>query len=298
MEFLQLQYFQAVARHEHMTKAAKELNVSQPSLSNSIQRLEKNLGVPLFERQGRNIKLNEYGKTFLQRVEKAFMELEEGQRELTDMAGLEHGVISMAVTLPYVLPTLIKEFLTLYPNVRIIQRQLGSALEMGNDLESAAIDFCISSTPVTGPDIEWLTLADEELCITVPKNHRFANRESISLIEAADENFISLSSRYNFREITDEFCRQAGFEPKITFELEEVSAIQTLVEMGLGITFTLPLALGTRTKNTEIVQLKISNPLCQRTFGIAWSRKHFLSNAAKQFQKFAVDFFSSKTRII
>lgn len=97
MEFLQLQYFQAVARHEHMTNTAKELNVSQPSLSNSIQRLEKNLGVPLFERQGRNIKLNEFGKTYLQRVEQAFMELEEGQRELTDMAGLEHGVISIAV---------------------------------------------------------------------------------------------------------------------------------------------------------------------------------------------------------
>jgi DNA-binding transcriptional LysR family regulator len=292
MEFLQLQYFRVVARLEHMTNAAKELNVSQPSLSNSIQRLEKTLGVPLFERQGRNLKLNEFGKTYLRRVEQAFLELDEGQHELTDMAGLEHGVISIAVTLPYVLPTLLKEFLTLHPHVRIIQRQLGSALEMRNDLESAVIDFCISSTPVTGPDIEWLTLAEEELCLTVPKNHRFANRESISLIEAAGENFISLSSRHNFREITDGFCRQAGFEPRITFELEEVSAIQTLVEMGLGVTFTLPLALSRRTKNLEIVQIKITDPLCQRTFGIAWSRKHFLSQAAIHFQQFAVDFFS------
>ncbi|MEK3660473.1 LysR family transcriptional regulator [Paenibacillus sp. FSL F4-0236] len=292
MEFLQLQYFRVVARLEHMTNAAKELNVSQPSLSNSIQRLEKTLGVPLFERQGRNLKLNEFGKTYLRRVEQAFLELDEGQHELTDMAGLEHGVISIAVTLPYVLPTLLKEFLTLHPHVRIIQRQLGSALEMRNDLESAVIDFCISSTPVTGPDIEWFTLAEEELCLSVPKNHRFANRESISLIEAAGENFISLSSRSNFREITDAFCRQAGFEPLIAFELEEVSAVQTLVEMGLGITFTLPLALSRRSKNTEIVQLKITDPLCQRTFGIAWSRKHFLSQAAIQFQKFVVDFFS------
>jgi DNA-binding transcriptional LysR family regulator len=76
----------------------------------------------------------------------------------------------------------------------------------------------------------------------VPKNHRFANRESISLIEAAGENFISLSSRHNFREITDGFCRQAGFEPLIAFELEEVSAVQSLVEMGLGVPFTLSLA--------------------------------------------------------
>jgi DNA-binding transcriptional LysR family regulator len=292
MEFLQLKYFQAVARSEHITKAAKELNVSQPSLSNSIQRLEKKLGIPLFERQGRHVKLNAFGKTYLRRVERAFLELEEGEREVTDMAGLDHGVVSISMTLPYVLPTLLKDFLTAYPHVRVVQRQLGSAFQMRADLENAEIDFCISTTPVTGPDIEWLTLVEEELCLTVPKGHRFASRESISLIEAANEPFISLSSHANFRKITDEFCRQAGFEPHIAFELEEVSAIQTLVEMGLGITFTLPLTLGRRASSPDTVQLKITEPLCQRTFGIAWNKKHYLSQAAIHFRQFAISFFS------
>lgn len=292
MEFLQLKYFQAVARLEHITKAAKELNVSQPSLSNSIQRLEKKLGIPLFERQGRHVKLNAFGKTYLRRVERAFLELEEGEREVTDMAGLDHGVVSLSMTLPYVLPTLLKDFLTAYPQVRVVQRQLGSAFQMRADLENAEIDFCISTTPVTGPDIEWLTLVEEELCLTVPKGHRFASRESISLIEAANEPFISLSSHSNFRKITDEFCRQAGFEPHIAFELEEVSAIQTLVEMGLGITFTLPLTLGRRASSPDTVQLKITEPLCQRTFGIAWNKKHYLSQAAIHFRQFAISFFS------
>ncbi|WP_053373180.1 LysR family transcriptional regulator [Paenibacillus sp. FJAT-27812] len=291
MEFLQLKYFQAVARLEHITKAAKQLNVSQPSLSNSIQRLERKLGVPLFERQGRQIQLNAFGKTYLKRVEQAFLELEEGEREIADMAGLDHGVLSISVTLPYVLPTLLKEFLTLYPHIRIIQRQLGSVHEMRTELENADIDFCISTTPITGQTIEWLPLVKEELCLTVPKGHRFADRESISLIEAANEPFISLSSRSNFREITDGFCRQAGFEPNIAFELEEVSAIQTLVEMGLGITFTLPLALGKRASSPETVQLKITEPLCQRTFGIAWNKKHYLSQAAIHFRQFVIDFF-------
>ncbi|ANS76228.1 LysR family transcriptional regulator [Paenibacillus yonginensis] len=291
MEFLQLKYFQTVARLEHITKAAKELNVSQPSLSNSIQRLENRLGMPLFERHGRQIKLNAFGKTYLRRVEQAFLELEEAERELSDMAGLEHGVVSIAVSLPYVLPTLLKQFLTLHPHVRIIQRQLGSAAEIRSELENAEIDFCISSTPVAGPDIEWLTLAEEDLCLTVPKGHRFASRKSIALREAADEPFISLSARTNFREITDAFCRQAGFEPHVAFELEEVSAIQTLVEMGLGITFTLPLSLGNRALNPGTVQLQITEPRCQRTFGIAWNRKHYLSQAALHFREFAVEFF-------
>lgn len=293
VEFLQLKYFQAVARLEHITKAAKELNVSQPSLSNAIQRLEKRLGVPLFVRQGRQVKLNAFGKTYLERVERAFLELEEGERELADMAGLEHGVVSISVTLPYVLPTLLKDFLTAHPHVRIVQHQLGSVNEMTAKLANADIDFCISSTPISGPDIEWLTLAEQELCLTVPKHHRFAARDRISLIEAAEEPFISLSSRSNFREMTDGFCRQAGFEPHIAFELEEVSAIQTLVEMGLGITFTLPLSLGNRASSPNTVQVKVGEPVCRRTFGIAWNKKHYLSEAAVNFRQFAIQFFGS-----
>lgn len=291
MEFLQLKYFQTVARLEHITQAAKELNVSQPSLSNSISRLEKRLGVPLFERHGRQVKLNAFGKTYLRRIERAFLELEEGERELIDMAGLEHGTVAISVTLPYVLPTLLKEFLTAHPHVRIIQRQLGSAHEIRSELENADIDFCITSTNITGPDIEWQTLAQEELCLTVPKGHRFASRESIALSEAANEPFIALSQRSNFRKITDDFCRKAGFEPRIAFELEEASSVQTLVEMGLGLTFALPLSLGKRASNPDTVQLKITDPVCQRTFGIAWNKKHYLSQAALHFREFAVAFF-------
>ncbi|WP_219835009.1 LysR family transcriptional regulator [Paenibacillus sp. R14(2021)] len=294
MEFLQLKYFQAVARLEHMTKAAKELNVSQPSLSNSIHRLEQKLGVPLFERQGRQIRLNAFGRAYLNRVERAFRELESGERELMDMAGLERGIVSISVTLPYVLPTLLQEFLTLHPHVQIVQRQLGSFQEIKNDLENAAIDFCISGNPISGPNLEWQTLAEEELCLTVPKDHHLASRASIDLAEAANEPFISLSSRSNFRQITDGFCRQAGFEPHVAFELEEVSAIQTLVEMGLGITFTLPLSLGMKASSPKTTQLRINNPICQRRFGISWNREHYLSQAAIEFRSFAIAFFGRR----
>lgn len=289
MEFLQLKYFQTVARLEHMTKAAKELNVSQPSLSNSIHRLEAQLGVPLFERQGRQIRLNAFGRTYLRRVDQAFLALEEGKREVADMAGLDKGIVSVAMMLPNVLPDLLKDFLSLHPQVRVIQRQAGSSVKMRSELESADIDFCISTIPIHGPDLEWLTLLEEEMCLTVPKSHRLAARDSIRLIEAADETFVSLSPSYSHREITDNFCREAGFEPRIGFELEEVSAIFTLVEMGLGVTFTMPLSLGNRT--SETVQLKISEPLCLRKFGIAWNRKHYLSGAALRFREHVIAYF-------
>lgn len=282
-----------MARLEHITKAAKELNVSQPSLSSSIQRLEQDLGVPLFDRHGRNIKLNAFGRTFLRRIERAFLELEEGEREIADMAGIDRGLINLAVSLPFVLPDLLKQFLALYPNVRVNQRQVGSISEVRNGLENAEIDLCISTNPITEPDIEWTVLAEEEMCLSVPKGHRFASRESVYLIEAADESFVLPSSKYDFRKYIDSLCQEAGFQPKIAFELQDISAVHRMVEMGLGMTLTLPVTLGKRALNPDAVHIRIIEPVFKRTLTIAWNRKHYLSRAAKQFRAFVIDYFQS-----
>jgi len=87
MDLLQLRYFRVVARLEHMTKAPRSFFIAQPSLSQTIGRLEKEIGVPLFDRHGRVIRLNQFGKAFLEHVETLFRELEEGQRKVQDMAG-------------------------------------------------------------------------------------------------------------------------------------------------------------------------------------------------------------------
>lgn len=166
-------------------------------------------------------------------------------------------------------------------------------MEMKMELDKSNIDFCLSTFPIIGPDIEWLTLFEEEICLTVPKNHRLASRESVRLSEVSNESFISLPPRTSFRDHTDEYCRQAGFEPNISFELEETSAIQTLVEMGLGITLTLPLSLGNRFNNKETVQLRIIDPPFIRTFGIVWNKKHYLSQAAIHFLEFIKPYFSN-----
>jgi DNA-binding transcriptional LysR family regulator len=97
MELLQLQYFQVVGRLEHMTDAAQSLHVTQSSLSKTIQRLEENLGVSLFDRRGRALRLNTFGRTFLARVDKALFELEQGQQEICDLSSPERGSAELAV---------------------------------------------------------------------------------------------------------------------------------------------------------------------------------------------------------
>jgi DNA-binding transcriptional LysR family regulator len=289
MEFLQLQYFQTVARLEHMTKAAEELRIAQPSLSKTIARLEADLGVPLFDRIGRQLRLNSYGRIFLTRVETAFKELNEGKQEIQDLAGLHRGSITLAVSIPRILPELLGSFLTRYPHVHLRQF-IESTSSMKHLLEAGAIDFCISSLPVEGPDLDWKPLMTEEVFLLVPPSHPLAGRQSIHLLEVKDEAFISMNAGFGFRELTDEFCRTAGFLPKIAFEGDEPDIIGGLVEQGLGIAFIPALSMN-RISRPLLKCLQIIEPTCQRTIGLGWSKRHYLSLASRHFQEFVVDYF-------
>jgi DNA-binding transcriptional LysR family regulator len=290
LEFLQLHYFQTVARLEHMTKAAEELLIAQPSLSKTIARLEEDLGVPLFDRNGRRIRLNPFGQAFLARVERAFMELNEGRRELQDLAGLHEGTITFAVSIPRILPDLLGAFLTLYPHVRLRQL-IESTSSMRRRLENGEIDLCISSIPIEGQGIEWKPLMTEEIFLLAPPGHRLAGRDVISLAEVKDEPFISMNEGYGFRNLTDAFCREAGFTPNISFEGDEPNIIGSLVRKGLGVAFVPALSVPDVSDPSPVL-LRITSPACQRNIGMAWSNRRYLSLAAQRFQQFIVDYFA------
>lgn len=152
MELLQLHYFRTVARTEHMTKAAQELCIAQPALSKTISRLEEDLGVPLFDRHRGRIRLNAFGKAFLDKVEKALTLLEEGRKEVSELAGLEQGSIHLATSTLDRLTDALGEFLALYPEVsfRITQ---ASMEEMTQLVEAGEVDMCFTALPINRPDI-------------------------------------------------------------------------------------------------------------------------------------------------
>lgn len=293
MELQQLKYFQTVARLEHMTLAAKELYVAQPSLSRSIARLEEEVGAPLFDRQGRNIRLNPLGRAFLQHVERAFSELEEGQQEVADMAGIAKGLVRLAVLYTVsaqLVPELIKEFHQKYPSIHFHLFQNASQT-MVNQLEQDDIDICITSPHPVQPDIEWTPLMTEEIFLVVPADHRLAGRNGIHLHEVSEENFVSLKQGYGLREMTDRLCQQAGFKPRPTFEVDELTIVHGLVAAGLGVAFIPALALHNHTELSN-VPLHITDIQCQRTIGLAWIKEHYLTAATRIFCDFTVEYFA------
>jgi len=290
MELLQLQYFQTVARLEHMTKAAEELQIAQPSLSKTIARLEEDLGVLLFDRKNRQLQLNQNGRLFLERVNRIFLELNEGKREIED--NLKHGQtqITLAVSIPRVLPELLSSFLKEFPDIKF-QQVLESTTSMKNLLEKSEIDFCISSVAVDGSDIVWEPLITEGIYLVVPPEHRLAKRKKIYLNEVKDEPFISMNTGFGFRNLTDEFCLEAGFVPNIAFEGDEPGVIRDLVRQGLGVAF-IPEISWLGNANPFPNKLEIIEPTCQRTIGLGWSKRRYLSNAAQHFRQFVLEYFS------
>ncbi|UHA74666.1 LysR family transcriptional regulator [Paenibacillus sp. 481] len=285
MDLLQLKYFQTVARTEHMTKAARELHIAQPALSVMIARLEEDLGVPLFDRIGRQIRLNVFGKAFLKKVNNALGELEEGRRELEDLAGLERGSILLATTTLYRVADFLGPFLALHPHVNFRITQAITEDMKIELLEKGEIDFCLATASIQRPGIVNLPLQTEEMVLAVPPTHRLAGRSRIRLSEVANDPFINLKAGYSFRKITDECCHRAGFIPNIICEGDEPAAISSLVRAGLGVAF-LPIAA--KREIPPLNLLHIEEPACQWTPHLVWREKQYLSLAAQAFREFVV----------
>ncbi|NWJ48376.1 MAG: LysR family transcriptional regulator [Chloroflexi bacterium] len=294
MELQQLKYFLSVAKLQHFTHAAEELFISQSSLSRAVAHLEEELGVPLFERQGRQVKLNRMGQLFMRKVENALKELEDGRRELEDMNSSEKGQMALAI-LPtvgvHLLPGLLSTFRAEHPLItfRLFQN---SATAMIDQLERGEIDLCISAPVIEKTQVSWEVLMTEEMYLAVPPGHRLANRPCINLVEVAEDNFISLKHGYGLRDLADNLCREAGFEPKIAFEGEEIGTARSLVAAGLGVAL-IPALAWQGVIDPLPVQLKVEKPLCQRQIGLAWVDSRYLSAAAQLFRQFAITYFHS-----
>lgn len=284
MELQQLEYFRAIARLEHVTRAAEELSMTQPALSRAIARLEAELGVPLFERSGRSVRLTRYGAAFLRRTDRALAELGEGRRELADMAGGERGIIALGFLRSLgaeLVPRLVKRFGTRHPGVQFAFSQTNRT-GLVQQIESGEIDLCITSGP--SPRLAWRRLFDQEMLVIVAREHRLAQRRVVRLRELAGERFVSFKPGHALRELTDELCRAAGFVPSIGFEGDESSSVRGFVAAGFGVGIV-PVGGST----AGIASLRITEPRARRTIGIAWRADRYLSSAERAFREFVIE---------
>lgn len=290
MELLQLQYFITVARLEHMTEAARSLHVTQSSLSKTIQRLEEDLGVPLFDRTGRKLRLNEYGSRFRKRAERALFELEQGKQELSDLSSLEQGTLELAVNTASTLPNILREFRNKQPHIHFHVQML-STQEMITHLHRGDVDFCLSSPPVEGEDIECQIVCIDPILLAVPKGHRLAERDSVALSELRDEWFIAVKKGYGTRDLVDALCSSAGFVPNYVYEGDEPARIISLVGAELGIAFIPGTAMDAR---ENVKYLRVENEELVREIALLWHKSRYFSQAALEFREVVIAHFQER----
>lgn len=301
MELYQLKYFQTVARLGHMTQAAEALNISQPSLSRAIALLEQEIGVPLFDRIGRRIRLNQYGEVLLRRVDFILSDLERARREIADLSGPEQGAVVLAVPQSigsYLLPALLSAFRQEHPQIRFqivpYQDAQASPFIPVEQLEEGRLDLCFCPPPPEAMQVEWLKwqpVVTDELCLAVPRSHRFVERDILRLVEVASDPFIGLLPGTHFRRLTDVLCQQAGLEPDIVMEVGDLPGVWEMVSAGIGVAI-LPGRIKQQASEQAPRLLRLDGTSSQWTIGIAWDENYYLSLAVRLFRQFVIDYFT------
>ncbi|MET7703753.1 MULTISPECIES: LysR family transcriptional regulator [unclassified Streptomyces] len=279
-----LAYFAGVARTEHVTRAAQEMQVPQSTLSRAMVRLEQDLGVDLFARRGRTVALTAAGRTFLTSVERALAEIERAADEVRADADPATGKVAFGFLHTMgseTVPGLIRAFRVDHPRVRFsLVQNYGEAMLEG--LRSGELDLCLTSPVPDAPDLMARRLDEQKLRLVVPVDHRLASRRRVRLAEAADETFVTLEPGYGMRRITDDLCKEAGFKPRIAFEGEEAETLRGLVAAGLGVALLPPPAV----PRPGVVELTVTAPRAAREIGVAWLDGHQDTPPVAAFKKF------------
>lgn len=285
MELTQLEYFLTVARLEHMTSAAKALRITQPALSHAITKLESELGVPLFERKGRNVRLNRYGVMFSSRVEEALRNIGNGVREIEESSNADSGVVHISylnILGVDLIPSLIRDYQADHPQVRFELYQ-GNHGDIDEALENGTSDMLITSRETTGEDKEWLVIRRLPIYIVVSAAHRFASRPSLSLFELSGEPFVGLKTNCGLKHTITSLFSNTNFELAPTYDAEDLITVAGFIKAGLGVS-VLPQTLGLALDG--LVWIPIEEQGWEWEVGLQWHTNRYLSPASRRFLEY------------
>ena len=276
-----IRYMLAVAEHRNFTRAADALHVSQPALSQQIKQLEETLGVQLFDRTGRTVRLTDMGSVYIEYARRALVDLEAGRRAILDVRDLSHGELRLAMTptfTEYLVAPLVERFSAEYPGITL------SVCEMTLDsielaLSEDRVDLGIGFAGVRSDEIEVRALFDEKLTIVVGKDHPFARKKTpVSLQELADAPLALLTRDFATRAHIDAYFQSHRLSPKITVEANSISAVVKIVRYGRMATI-LPDAIAR--EHGALNHVESSAVLPSRTVALL-SRKGAYRSAASQ----------------
>lgn len=283
-----LRYFVRLAQVGHYTRASEQLNISQPSLSHAVRQLEEELGVPLFERQGRNTQLTQFGAEFLDCAARTLATLDEGvtslQRKARGEGLIRLGFLRVLGT-EYV-PRLAARFLAAHPDQQLqFTFHSGRTQELLEGLADRRYDLVFCSRPAPELGLTAVPVRAQELVLIVPPGHPLAGRAGVSLAEAAPYPMVCFSRDSGLRAVVDELFDALGVCPQVAWETEEDQVVAGLVAQGFGIAVVPEMDV---LHQLDLVALPITAPPYRRDFFLVHDDRFFLSPAAREFRQFVL----------
>lgn len=240
MNLYHLRYFVTLAHLEHYTQAAERLSITQPSLSHAISALEGELGVKLFEKDGRNIVLTRCGRAFLADVEQALHMLDSSVNKL-QLTGIGEGridLVQIRAVSTLIVPALVKGFLEKSQHNQVdfhFHSSTGLTPDMIQGLKDRKYDIAFCSYMENEPLIDFVPIARQELVMIVPEGHPLETRESIDLKDTLSYTQIGFSKRSGLYPIIKKLFDKCGGQPRIAYTVEEDQSVAGLVGAGFGI---------------------------------------------------------------
>lgn len=290
INFQLLKYFETVARYEHFTRAANELFITQSTLSKAIDNLELELGVQLFEKQGRNIQLTFYGKILRDYVQRGNAEMEKGIQIIQNLANEQSGTIRIASVNSagsFLLPQYMKGFSDIHSDIHLTYHQKPTYRILDDLLNGEAdIGFCSNyEMSETYASLCRERILTEEIFLIVPEDHPLANRTSVEFDEVIEETWVGYNGETGMATAILNTANTAALHKKLHFSYfaSEDSAIIGLVRGGLGV----GMIPDSGYLNMDgVVKIHISKPFFFRNIYMVWNQNRYMTPPSRAFRKY------------
>lgn len=281
MKLRQLEYFLGVVDHKSFSRAAEALFVTQPTLSTQIQELESQVGCPLFDRVGREIRLTEAGRILEPFARSAVQSAMGGQTAMRELRGLERGTIKIGAS-PFFndqLPNIMNQFLAEYPNVKFIIKDI-TPIEIEQALARGELDLGLSLGPSTEDSKNCEVLLHSQLALVVSRKHRLAGKSEIRFAELDGEPMAIYRMGHAQIESYNRIFADAGASPRVVCETDSMGVIFNLIRNSNISTIA---AMGMLEGDPELVAIPLVDPEERRDIIMLWPDRHFRFAAVSRF---------------